>query len=75
MNDFLEQMEKRDKREKDNTKYYVYILLGLLPMFFIFGIALYFLVANLGYKTIFGALYLGFGAIAYAGAMNQINSQ
>ena len=75
MNEFLEQIEKRDKKEKDNTKYYVYILLGVLPMYFIFGIALYFLVANLGYKTIFGALYLGFGAIAYAGAMSQINSQ
>ena len=75
MNEFLEQMEKRDKREKDNTKYYVYIVLGLLPMFFIFSIALYLLVANFGYKTIFGVLYLGIGAIAYAGAMNRINSQ
>lgn len=53
-------------------KHSIYIVFGLLPMCILFGIAL---VMNFEYKTIFGALYLGFGAIAYASLMKQINYQ
>ena len=50
----------------------IYVVFGLLPMCILFGIAL---AMNLEYKTIFGALYLGFGAITYASLMKQINYQ
>ena len=46
----------------------IYIVFGLLPMCLLFAIAL---AMNFEYKTIFAALYLGFGAIAYAGLMKQ----
>ena len=53
-------------------KHSIYIVFGLLPMCILFGIAL---AMNFEYKTIFGALYLGFGAIAYASLMKEINYQ
>lgn len=53
-------------------KHSIYIVFGLLPMCILFGIAL---AMNFEYKTIFGALYLGFGAITYASLMKEINYQ
>jgi hypothetical protein len=57
------------------TNHYIYIVLGLLPLYSIFAIAFYFMVNNLGYNTLPAGIYLGFGSYAYGSLMNQVNVQ
>jgi hypothetical protein len=70
-------MRTRSKREEihdyhKSTHYYPYIVLGLLPLYTLFGIAVYFLVANIGYNSIPAVLYLGVGAAMYGAIMKTL---
>jgi hypothetical protein len=77
MNTNVHAMRTRSKREEihdyhKSTHYYPYIVLGLLPLYTLFGIAFYFLVANIGYNSIPAVLYLGVGAAMYGAIMKTL---
>ncbi len=70
-------MITRSKREElhdyhKSTHYYPYIVIGLMPLYTLFGIAVYFLVANIGYNSIPAVLYLGVGAAMYGAIMKTL---
>jgi len=68
-------MITRSKREivKTPPNLYLYIVLGLLPMYSLFGIAIYFLVTNIGYNSVPALIYLFGGSFVYGSIMKQIN--
>ena len=77
MNTNVHAMRTRSKREEihdyhKSTHYYPYIVLGLLPLYTLIGIAVYFLVANIGYNSIPAVLYLGVGAAMYGAIMKTL---
>jgi len=43
-----------------------------MPLYTLFGIAFYFLVANIGYNSIPAVLYLGVGAAMYGAIMKTL---
>jgi hypothetical protein len=68
-------MITRSKREivKTPPNLYLYIGLGVLPMYSLFGIAIYYLVTNIGYNSVPAFIYLFCGSYIYGSIMKEIN--